>query len=399
MKKKIVFIVLIAGLVIAAAFIPGLQKAEAVPATTGESTTVEVPAVPVLPVSAPVSVGIVAEAKLVPEREVTLGFANGGVLGAVNVSEGETVKKGTVLAVLDGYQQYEAVVAEAELAIATATRSKKELEDAHPADLSAANLALIQAKLDLDAIKKEFEPFDTPEYRTKIDDANKAIRDKQTVLDDAQELVDDVADLAPDSARRIQVEDDFKRVSKEYDALVRAYNLLVNDKAMAEENITAAEATFADAQRLVDELANGPREVEMNVITRQLNAASMQKKAAEKQIELMKLVAPFDGKVVFLDAEAGSLINPGAPVAVVVADTVLRLETVDLSETKIKDIQLDQVVTVVFDAFPDTPIRGKVVKITNWAEKYLGDVVFPVEIELEATDLPLYWGMTASVTF
>ena len=84
---------------------------------------------------------------------------------------------------------------------------------------------------------------------------------------------------------------------------------------------------------------------------------------------------------------------------VIADDSAQVLKTVDLSETDIAGIRTDSRVRVVFDAYPNNEIYGTVTKITNWSEKYLGDVVFPVEITLDSNNLPLLWGMTASVYF
>ena len=82
------------------------------------------------------------------------------------------------------------------------------------------------------------------------------------------------------------------------------------------------------------------------------------------------------------------------------ADTSVQiLKTVDLSETNMSKIQTGSRVRVIFDAYPNSELYGTVTKITNWSEKYLGDVVFPVEITLDSNNLPLLWGMTASVYF
>ena len=75
------------------------------------------------------------------------------------------------------------------------------------------------------------------------------------------------------------------------------------------------------------------------------------------------------------------------------------MKTVDLSETDMAGIGTGNRVRVVFDAYPDNELYGTVTKITNWAGAYLGDVVFPVEITLDPNNLPLLWGMTASVYF
>ncbi len=391
MKKGFVLTVLLITIaIIFISFSPLAEQKETTVATSAPEANI---------VSAPVSGSTVVEAKLHPAKEVALGFQAGGILAVLNVEKGDFVQKGDVLAVLEGTEKYDLAYAEATLELLQAEKDLKALQDAHAITKANAELALIEAKNNLDEMKKTFEEYETAAYRKKIDDANKAARDQNKKVDDAQELVDDVADLAADSTRKITVLDDFVKVRQEYDKLERAYNVLVNDKNMAEANITSAEAALEDAQRESDELAGGPKQADLDVVDQRIAAAKVAQNNAAKNIELMKIIAPFDGQVVTVSAEIGELVPAGAQIMVEVDPTSMLLKTVDLSETNMDKVKVGNAVRVTFDAFPGRELTGTVTRIVNWSEKYLGDVVFPVEIKLEPTNLNLLWGMTASVYF
>lgn len=389
MKKWFISFVTVATLiVILASFIPLFEQKSAEPVAT------EIPAV-----AAPIMTGTIAEANLWPKKDVSLGFRSSGIVAEVNVQAGDVVKSGDVLAVLQGGEQYELAYAEATLSLKQAEKDLKALQDSYESSKAMAELAAIKAQDLLDEMKKDFEPYEKPAFRTELDNANKAARDKYKEVKDAQELVDDVSDLSRESERRIKVEDDFTAVRQAYDELLRDYQKLLNEQATAKANISSAEAALKDAQREVEELADGPKQEELAVINQQIEAAKSAQSNAEKNIALMKIVAPFDGVVTRVDIEVGELAAAGQTLILLVDPSEMVLKTVDLSETDMSKVKPGNAVTVVFDAYPETELTGVVTKVTNWSEKYLGEVVYPVEIRLNPNSLNLLWGMTATVTF
>lgn len=355
--------------------------------------------VPVQPVSASSANASVAEAKLWPKQDASLGFPGGGVVESVSVKEGDFVHKGDVLAVIKGSENYRQQYAEAELNLSAAQDELKSLNDNYPIEKASILHKLIEARKALDDANEAFVDYDTPAYRKRLDDANQAYTDKWEDVKDAQERLDKVSELESGSDRRRTVEDDYKKVLQDYENLKRTYNLLQNDKEAAQAAIQSAEADVANLERELDELADGPKATKLEVVNQKIAAAEAQKAAAEKNIEQLQILAPFDGTIIRVDITAGELAQAGQPVIVIADGSAQVLKTVDLSETNMAGIQPGSRVRVVFDAYPNNELPGTVTKVTNWAEKYLGDVVFPVEITLDSNNLPLLWGMTASVYF
>jgi multidrug resistance efflux pump len=351
------------------------------------------------PVSAVSSGNSVAEAKLWPIQDVSLGFPGSGVVASVAVKEGDSVRKGDVLAEIKGTESYRQQIAEAELNLASAMDELKDMNDRYPIEKAETLRKLVDARKALDDANDDLTEYDTPAYRTKLDNANKAYTDKWEDVEDAKDLVDKVSELESGSSRKQTVEDDYKKTLQDYENLKRDYNLLLNDKEAAQAAVKAAEAEIANLEQELEELSDGPKAAKLEVVNQKIAAAEAQKTAAEKNIELLQIIAPFDGKIVSLDLTEGELAQAGKPVVVLADDSAQILKTVDLSETNMSKIQLNSRVRVVFDAYPNNELYGTVTKITNWSEKYLGDVVFPVEVTLDTNNLPLLWGMTASVYF
>lgn len=399
--KKSIFIVILAALVFAAAaFTPLAQQTE--PSSDGPTSTLlyvnrnAAESSAAQPVSAEKSV---AEAKLWPKQDASLGFAGMGVVSSVFVREGDQVSAGDVLAEIKGAENYRQQYAEAELNLSAARDEMKSLNDGWAAEKADTLRNLVEARKMLDDANADYADYDTPAYRTRLDNANKAYTDKWEDVKDALDLVDKVSDLDQTSDRRRTVEDDYKKTLQDYESLERAYSLLLNDKEAAAAAVQAAEAAVADLERELDELADGPKTSKMEVVSQKIAAAEAQKEAAQKNIEQLQIIAPFDGTVVLLDLTDGELVQAGVPVVVLADESAQVVRTVDLSETDMAGVRKGNRVRVIFDAYPDNELFGTVTKVTNWAGSYLGDVVFPVEVTLDPNNLPLLWGMTASVYF
>ena len=396
MKKSIVIIVLAALVLIAAGFAPLHQ--ETAGGTDGQ-TSIYVRQPDGTNAARFGQNGTVAEAKLWPKQDVSLGFSGVGVVESVMVKEGDTVSKGDILAEIKGSENYRQQYAEAELNLTAARDELKSLNDSYPMEKADVQKRLVDARKALDKANENFADYDTPDYRTRLDNANKAYTDKWEAVEDAQDLVDKVSELEESSSRRRTVEDDYKKTLQDYEDLKRAYSLLLNNKDAAQAAVRAAEAEVADLERELEELADGPKQTKLDVVEQKIAAAEAQKLAAEKNIEQLQIIAPFDGTVVSVDLTEGELAAAGKPVIVLADGSAQIVKTVDLSETDMAGIGPGNRVRVVFDAYPDNELYGTVTKITNWAGAYLGDVVFPVEITLDPNNLPLLWGMTASVYF
>ena len=199
MKKSILVIVLAVLVLIAAGFAPLNQETSG--GTDGPSAIyVRQPDAAAGTRLSPA--GTVAEAKLWPKQDVSLGFAGAGVVESVMVKEGDTVSKGDILAEIKGSENYRQQYAEAELNLTAARDELKELNDSYPVEKADVQKRLVDARKALDKANENYADYDTPDYRTKLDNANKAYTDKWEAVEDAQDLVDKVSELEESSSRR-----------------------------------------------------------------------------------------------------------------------------------------------------------------------------------------------------
>ncbi len=108
------------------------------------------------------------------------------------------------------------------------------------------------------------------------------------------------------------------------------------------------------------------------------------------------LLAPFDGTIVEINIVTGEIAQPGKVVITEGDLARMQIETTDLSERDIPNVQIGQTANVYIEAL-DVTVTGKVIHISPISETVGGDVVYPVTIELDEQPAGLLWGMSAEV--
>jgi multidrug efflux pump subunit AcrA (membrane-fusion protein) len=95
--------------------------------------------------------------------------------------------------------------------------------------------------------------------------------------------------------------------------------------------------------------------------------------------------------------EEGSAVSAGQPLFEIVDLQNMRVST-EVEETDIPLIEAGQAVEVYLDAYPDLTFSGEVVQVGVRAETgSAGNTIFPVDVKLHKTDIPLRLGYNATV--
>jgi multidrug resistance efflux pump len=100
-----------------------------------------------------------------------------------------------------------------------------------------------------------------------------------------------------------------------------------------------------------------------------------------------------------VNIKVGELTGSGQPAMVVADFSQWIIETDNLTEIEVPDVEVGQTVTVTPDALPDLELTGTVESIKELFEEKRGDITYTVNISLDETDPRLRWGMTVVVTF
>jgi membrane fusion protein (multidrug efflux system) len=131
---------------------------------------------------------------------------------------------------------------------------------------------------------------------------------------------------------------------------------------------TAAAAAEADVSALEQEVAAArATETSADASTRaaeaQLQRAQVAAYAARVNLEKARVAAPVSGTVSKTSVEVGQLVQPGQPLAAVVADSALWI-TANLKETDMSRVREGQGVDIEVDAYPGCVARGEVESVS-----------------------------------
>ena len=246
----------------------------------------------------------------VEATDADLGFQIGGRIATINVSEGETVAQGEVLAHLDT-AELNARMAQAE-----------------------AQLAVAQAKL-LE-LRRGARPEERAQARSALDAARQRMDESSRLLARTQMLFDGGA---------------VSRESLEQAETAHAVAVAQHEQAI-------------DQERLV---VQGPRSEQVaaqQAMVRTAEAAIAQVQATLDQAEVR---APFDGIVTIRHREPGETVAPGAPVLTLM-DPASRWVRIYVRENEIGRVALGQAADIRSDSYADSAFAGRVVHIASEAE-------------------------------
>ncbi len=185
----------------------------------------------------------------------------------------------------------------------------------------------------------------------------------------------------------------------------------------------AASASFADYQRALADIKTAEANLDQaraNQINnsirvsqiKQAQASGERSKAslvnAQVQLNETNVTAPSDGIVLQKYIEEGTLISSGISFnstgtnIVQLGDISRMYVDVTVDETDIANVTMDQKVDIVCDAYPTTPVEGKVIKIQPQAVKEQNVTTLHVWVEIDnsaATFKLIKPGMNASCEF
>ncbi len=170
--------------------------------------------------------------------------------------------------------------------------------------------------------------------------------------------------------------------------------------AQAEASVLQAKASVSQAQAALDRLRAGPDELTVAQVALKVRQAEAELERARARLLDVEIRAPFDGMVSAVAVEKGSPIAAGAPVVTVADLSSWKVETEDLDEWGVTRIAMKDAVKLVFTAFDDKTLTGRVEKIDlSPTTLPTGDVAYKVVIALDEFDPALRWGMSARVEF
>lgn len=354
----------------------------------------ESPAEPILS-----SNSVVAEGHIKPVRSVNLSFLARGVVEEVYVEIGDSVDEGDVLARLSNASQAEAQLAAANLELLDAQQAFDALVRTGNANLAEMWTVYMDAQVLRAEAEREWEDLNIDNIEDRIEDAESDVLDLEEELQDAQEEFDKYKDLSEDNTRRSTAEDDLERAQEEYNEAVRTLEEISRERDTVRAALDAALAAEAEARHQWELSAEGANKDQLALAEARLENARAQVAAAEGTLSNYILTAPFDGVVMDVTVSVGDQVGPESR-AVSIADTSSWvIETTDITELEVVNVEVGQAVRFTADALPDAEMGGVVSEISQSSFIQSGDVLYTVYIEVRDVDPRVKWGMTVELIF
>jgi HlyD family secretion protein len=375
---------------------------------------------PTLP---PVTVGgeVVAEARVVPARYVSLSLPAGGALDEVLVSEGAGVQPGQVLARLDTARQASAAVNQASAAVQAAEARLAELRAGpRPQDIDAARATVSAATARYRQLVAGARPEEREQAKMAVAQADAQVRAAQQAVRQtgadlgmaeadlrraeqlsragavAQQVVEQarsrhVSAEANEKAARAQLQ-----VSEAQAATARQQEQLIL-KGPRHEEIDAAAADVRHANAQLALLQAGARQETIDAATADVVAAQARLHQAREALAQTEIRAPFAGVVTAIVPTVHEFVSAGSPIVRLADTSAWVIETTDLSDLSVARVREGDPVTITFDGIPGLQVAGEVISIQGYGESKQGDIVYKVTIRPGRQDPRFRWNMTASI--
>lgn len=331
--------------------------------------------------------GIRASGTVVPLQKANLSFAQNGQVQSILVKEGDVVKAGDVIAQLANLQTLQAAVAGAELEVLSAQQALDDLIANAPVAKANAYTAVANAFAEVREAQYQLYYFLSTSAGSSLD-AVAWMEQTQKELEQARLAFDAVKYKSETDPERRALKIRLDNAESNHIAALRRLEL--------ESRVMNALANLEKAKQDYAQVSEGPDPRQVALAEARLKNAQAALEMAKANLAQAELKAPFDGTITAINVSVGETVLAGSVVAVIGDLTQFRVETSDLSERDIGEVQIGQKANVYIEALKEE-ITGVVEEISPQASTLGGDVVYTVVIALD--DLPpgLRWGMSAEV--
>ena len=326
-------------------------------------------------------------------QSVDLTFSIMGTVGEVNVKVGDTVKTGQVLASLVKSSSLEANVSSAQLALLQDKNAVTDLQ-------TNADVNLAQAYQDYLSAQTSYSAAVTAETRTAGARCSKEVVERyKEAYDQAATKLDDLTTRDNGSQAWTIAKYDYATASANYTYCASYTDA---EKASAKSTTAVVGAALKNAETTYNTLktAAGVDPTALNLAEVKLKNAQTQLAKAQEDLAGLTLTAPIDGKVVYLAAGTGAIVDKVK--FITIASVTKPVIQVSVDEADLDKLAVGNAAEVVFDALPEQVFNGTVTTVNPQLTQSGQYRVTTGTIELDATavtavqNLPL--GLSATVT-
>lgn len=329
---------------------------------------------------------------LTAARSMDLHFSTAGTIAELNVKAGDMVKAGDVLARLGNTESLEANLAEAELKLLEAKKALADLQ-------KNADVALAQAYQDWLAAKTAYEEALETEQRTMLARCGQESNTRYAAaLEKARKRLEGMHPEDFTSEVYTDAKNDYETALANYNYCI-GYTSVEKTNASASLKVAETAALQAEAKYTTLKEASGVDPDELALAEAQTKQAEAKLAQAQEDLDGATLIAPMDGKVIYLLAGEGASV--GTETFLTLIDTSRMAVDISIDETDVDKLVLGSKASIVFDVLPDLTLSGTVTQVqpqlvTSGPYRLVKGTVELDEASVEAVrNLPL--GVNASV--
>jgi len=330
--------------------------------------------------------------------QVELGFKIPGRLSERPASEGASIAKGDVVAILDDADLQQDLLAQsASLKLAQAALAEL-TAGTRPEEIERARAAVKRTEAALADLEAGSRPQEIATAQARVDQAQAAAAYAKKEHDRLKSLVES----------RIIAQRDYDQAKSAWVQAEEALNVARQSLKLAREGarkdqVGQARAAVSETRETLRLAENGPRKETIAQASARVEQAEAAVSLSKTRLSYATLSSPLSGLILSENAEPGEYLSAGTPVV-----TVAGLEKVYLrayiAETDLGRVKVGQEVKVTTDTYPGKVYQGRISFIASEAEftpknvqtqKERVKLVYRVKISLDNPKMELKPGMPA----
>ncbi|MGL5083094.1 MAG: efflux RND transporter periplasmic adaptor subunit [Microcoleaceae cyanobacterium] len=388
-----------------------------------------------------------------PVRRVNLSPKTQGRLEKLYVEQGDRVEAGQVVAKMEG-RELEAQLLQAQARLARSQANLEKLQvGTRPEEIAAAQARVNQSQAKLAEIQAGTRSEEVAAAQAQLSEAQFRLSDAQSgslqdeiaqakfqleantaELQLAQDRVQRNQSLRQEGAISQDSLEEFIRDKRRLNAIVnqtqeriaqlqqsqrsqveqlqatveqQRQNLLKLQNGSRPEEVARAKAEVAETQSKLDELQNGSRSEDIVAAQADVREAQGQVQYYQTQLEDTEVRAPFAGIITQRYAVEGAFVTPATSASEASSATSTSIVALaqdlevlaKIPEADIGQIQPNQSVEIVADAYPDQVFEGRVQLVAPEAVKERDVTLFQARIDIISGEDKLQSGMNVDLQF
>jgi multidrug efflux pump subunit AcrA (membrane-fusion protein) len=344
---------------------------------------------------------------VISKNETQLGFEYSGVLAQLNVTVGDEVKEGDVLAISASSDNDATIQSKLSSAKLSVLQAQQNLDDL--SSTTTTNVSLAQLQSDLTG--KQVSIYTNQSTLTDLINERATMNWKRCDSDTIESKLEAYETALDHWNRSAHLTN-----STEYQQMVAAlYNYNWCNSYYSQEELDAANAEITSTQATIDLLqsqitedqakiqdlqtSSGPDSLDVQIAQAQLDNAKANLAVVEQESISSTITAPFSGTILSINFQVGD--NVGTTKFITVADLSQPYLEVLLDETDLNNVGIGYQVSVTFDALPNQTFTGHVTAINPSLSNAFSVTAIQTTVQLDTSsfskpqNLPI--GLSATV--